>query len=232
MLSCALRSARQRRPKDEMTTTEINRVPRSPDEEAALLRTKPDGWEYLLFGAILRRKLDRLESKFRDHELSLVVPHGPVLDEPRAVNLVSDAIHPVLQLTGNFNRILSPEATERAFGKFGEPGDAARIEHLAERLIDIYEGFLDWAAELRGAGVPEAFEAVTVAASSLVDGPIRQVREFVDELIVEFDRLPAQLREGVDVNLKMTLVLQVEDGAQARFDEELARLAKHYGVGP
>jgi hypothetical protein len=214
----------------KMNTTEINRVPRSPDEEAALLRTKPDGWEYLLFGAILRRKLERLEPKFRDHELGLVHPHGPMLDEFEALNLVGNAFHPALQLTGNFNRILSPRATELAFGKVGEPGDPARIEHLAERLIDIYEGFLDWASELRGAGVPEPFEAVTAVASSLVDGPIRQVREFVRDLVVEFDRLPGRLRNGEDIKLKMTLVLAIEGDVQARLDDELARLTKRYGV--
>jgi hypothetical protein len=55
---------------------EIDRVPRSTEEEAVLLANRPAGWEYLLFASILRREKEALEPKWRDHELGFVQPHA------------------------------------------------------------------------------------------------------------------------------------------------------------
>jgi hypothetical protein len=206
---------------------EIDRVPRTAAEEAALLRTRPDGWEHLLFAALLRRQMDALEPKYRDHELGYAEPvRGPVLNDEEAAAFLESAFKQGLALLANFDRVMDPKAHERAFGPFGRDGDAARIEHLAGRLIDVYEGLLDWSARVRGTLMPERFERARELASSFVDRPVRQFREFVDHAISELDRVPALLRAGTEpINMTLKLTLSAEDGLAEELQRELNLLA-------
>jgi hypothetical protein len=206
------------------TRMEIDRVPRNADEEAALLRKRPDGWEFLLFAAILRRRMARLESKFRDHELGYVEPQGPMLDEHEAIRLLREAFHKGGSLGGNVERVLEPRAQELAFGALGEPSDPERIDHLAERLIDIYEAFLDWGASLRGTAVPDECERAFALASSFLDGPIRQMREFVDRVVGEVDLVPARLREGDPIRMTLTLTISIDEAVTSSLHDEMRRL--------
>jgi hypothetical protein len=208
-------------------TPEIDRVPRSVEEETALLLTRPDGWEYLLFASVLRRQKAALEAKYRDHELGYVQPHGPRLDDQQARDLIDGAFHTRRLLGSNVEKVLAPEAQELAFGPPGDPGDPTRIEHLAQRLIDIYEAFLDWSARLRGANVPDRFEQAVQLLSSYSDGPIEQFRAFVDDHVAQIDRLPAFLSEATEdepVRIVSTLTLSVDDEAVAKLRRELKKL--------
>jgi hypothetical protein len=47
-------------PQIEAAAPAIDRVPRTGEEEALLLATRPAGWEYLLFASVLRRRRDCL----------------------------------------------------------------------------------------------------------------------------------------------------------------------------
>jgi hypothetical protein len=211
---------------------EIDRVPRAPDEEATLLRVRPDGWEYLLFASVLRRRMDALEPKYRDHELRFARPaQGPRLIELDAVAFLSAAFGEARVLVDNLNRVLDKAAQERAFGPLGEPGDAVRIEHLGERLIDVYESLIDWAARLRGTPVDDEFERATELAGRFVDRPIQQFRDFVDRVMTEMDRLPALLRAAEPARLTLTLEVSIEEGLVEEFNAEQERLAGMYGLG-
>jgi hypothetical protein len=98
----------------------IERVPRTAEEEAALVRTRPDGWEYLLFASVLRRRMAELEPKHRDHQLRLIRPRsGPVLADAHAIEFIRSAFREASVLTDNFNRVFDEEAQERAFGAPG-----------------------------------------------------------------------------------------------------------------
>jgi TIR domain len=209
---------------------QIDRVPRTPAEEAALLRRRPDAWEYLLFAALLRRQLDALEPKYRDHELRYAEPVlQSVLDDAEVPAFFDSAFKHVLALLANFNRVMNPEAHERAFGRLGEQGDAARIEHLAGRLIDVYEGLLDWAARMRGTVMPARFERARELVSSFVDRPVLQFREFVDRVVLEIDRVPELLRDGTEpIRIVLTLTLSMEEGLEDEFQRELDRLARTF----
>jgi hypothetical protein len=205
----------------------ITRVPRSANEETALLLSRPPGWEYLLFASVLLRQKAALESKYRDHELGYGQPHGSRLDDLQASALIDESFGSARQLTSNVNRVLAPHAQELAFGLPGEPGDPTRIEHLAQRLIDIYEGFLDWSARLRGAVVPDRFERAVELLGAFADGPIEQIRAFVDENVANCDRLPALLREATDehpVEIVSTLTLSIDDKVVQQLNREFRRL--------
>jgi len=121
---------------------------------------------------------------------------------------------------------LDPAATESAFGRPGQPGDPDRIEHIATRLIEIYEAFLDSSARLRAAAVPERFERAAELASALADNPVRDLRRFVDQTVAEFDRVPALLREErtAPVEVRQTLTLTMNDQGVSDFIKEMKRI--------
>jgi hypothetical protein len=213
---------------------EIDRVPRTAEEEAALLRTRPEGWEYLLFASVLRREMDALEPKFRDHELRFAPPAvGPRLVASDASSLLQSAFRESIELMENFNRLFDPAAHERAFGQPGQPGDAARLEHLASRIIDVYEALLDWGSRVRQAPLAEEFTRAAELASRFVDRPIQQFRDFVDEVVAEVDRLPAALRaeSSEPVKVAVTLTLSIDDGLEQELADELRRLEEAYESG-
>ena len=205
----------------------IDRVPRTPEEQAALLLSRPSSWEHLLFASILRRRKEALEPKYRDHELRFVRPvDGLVLDDSAAAEFLAAAFRQSGALLANLDRLFDSKAQELAFGAPGEPGDPARIEHLALRVTDIYEGLLDWAARLRGTTVPSRFERALELSSSFVDGPIRQFREFVDRSVAEVDRVPALLREkgARPITIEISLALSIDDWVRNELQRELKRL--------
>lgn len=211
----------------------VERVPRTPEERATLLQGRQDGWEYLLFAAALLRERNALEPKYRDHEIGFAKPQpGPRLDVHEGVTLTSAATHEAGALVENVERIFSPAAQVVAFGAPGEPGDPEAIEHLASRVIDVYEGLLDWAARIRGTSFDDDFKTVAELVGHFVDLPIRQFREFVDKVVSECDRLPAFLASDGDETLHLTLELKVEMDPDVldRFTAEMRQLEMRYGI--
>jgi hypothetical protein len=214
--------------------TSLDRVPRTPEEEADLVRTRPAGWEFLLFAAVLRRKMEALEPKYRDHTLRFVhSSHGPKLRDAEATDYLASAFAESRVLTDNFNRVFDQTAQERAFGVLGEPGDPAEIDHLASRMIDVYEGMLDWAARVRSTSTDEQFHRAVELSSRFVDQPIQQFRDFVDLVVGETDQLPAALRAETPepITLTLTLTLSIEDGLEDQLHTELKRLETMYERG-
>lgn len=206
---------------------QIDRVPRTPEEEAALVRSRPEGWEYLLFASVLRRQMDALEPKYRDHQLRFARPaHGSKLPGEDAIAFLSSAFGESLLLMDNFNRVFEQAAHERAFGAPGEPGDPVQIEHLGTRLIDVYGDLLDWAARVRATPVDEEFKRALDISSRFVDQPIEQFREFVDQVVTEMDRVPAMIQAETPelIRLDFNITLSIEDGLEEQLAEELRRL--------
>jgi hypothetical protein len=205
----------------------IDRVPRSQAEEDLLLKMRPGGWEFLLFAAELQRQLTALDPRWRDHEMRLRGQStAGRLDDSAANEMIQTIFPRSTQLLDNFNRILSPESTQAAFGPPGTPGDDARIRHLAERLVDVYRDMLDVSATLRSAMVSDPFQPLFDVASRFFDQPIREVREFVGTVMNEMDALPAKLAQENSEPIKMTLTLTLtmEDGLIEEFSARLQEL--------
>jgi hypothetical protein len=202
---------------------EINRVPRTHSEEALLLRTQPDGWEYPLFAAVLRRKSDELESKWREHEARYRRPSETTLSEPEALDRMSGVFDEAAVIVDNMMLHFTPVSQERTFGKLGESGDPRRITEFAEGIVAAYSELLDWSARLRATGVPERFRGIFDIASEYADLPLRQLREYIDRVVDELDGLPAALREGRPITAVLTLTLSVDDEVGERFTRELER---------
>jgi len=100
------------------------------------------------------------------------------------------------------------------------------IEHLATRFIEVYEEILDIAARLRGARVSDNMTSVMDAAAHLADNPLKQIRDFIDQIVVETDAIPDRLALDEPITITLTLTLSIDDEAQKRIDLELDRAKK------
>lgn len=128
--------------------------------------------------------------------------------------------------TDNVIRMLKPQGRERAFGLPGQPGDPALIEHIADRFIEVYEEILDATARLRGARVSKNMEPVMDSAASMADGPLKQIRNFIDQLVAETDTIPERLARDEDVIINLTLILKIDKETTTRVEWEMDRAGK------
>lgn len=209
-----------------------DRVPRTTTDEARVLESKPPSWEHLLYAGVLLRRKAALEPKWRDHQIRYRASSGLALDEDAARDALGDLLEQIQGIVDNINRILTGESADRAFGLPGEDGDPDQIDHLANRLMDVYEGLLDWAAGIRSMTVPDNFREAFTALAAFADGPIEQTRAFVDEVVDQIDAVPARLEAGERVELKLTLTINILDGQMEAFNAAMGRLRQSYGLDP
>ena len=204
--------------------TAVDRVPRSEIEEQLLLLQRRPNWEYLYFGGRLLRERTAIEEKYRDYKLHYVPRTGEQLNLHQSIALIREAFDDALHLSELLEQLMSPEAQSRAFGNPGEPGDPDNIAHLAKRWNSIYEGFLDWAATIRGTRtVPEVDRAKELLAR-FVDDPIEQYRAFIDDMTAQFDAIPARVAAGEIIRIELTFTLSIPEEVSANFREELRRI--------
>jgi hypothetical protein len=201
------------------------RSPRTVDQKRELLAQRPDAWEYLLYAGVIWQGRQALESKWLDHELGYARRTGQHLDDHEALDLVSSAMTDFSACTTNVVRMLNPQARERAFGLPGQPGAPALIEHIANRFIEVYEEILDIAARLRGTGVSNNMAPVMDGAARMADTPLKQIRNFIDQLVAETDTIPDRLARDEKVSIDLTLTLTINDETTTQLHRDMERAA-------
>jgi hypothetical protein len=206
------------------------RVPRTLDQQRELLAQRPHGWEYLLYAGVLWQRREELEPKWRDHELGYTRRTGQHLDDRQAISFLSNAFDDFTACGPNMLKMLDPRAQERAFGAPGEPGDPALIEHIATRFVGVYEEMLDIATILRGTGVSQQMSSLMETAAHLTDTPLREIRDFIDQLVAECDRIPDRLALDQPVTIMLTLTLTIDEGALKSFHREMKRARRRIKI--
>ena len=190
----------------------INRVPRTEVEREQLLLERPVGWEFLYFGARLLHELNAVEGKYRDYLVGYAPPTGEVVSRLEAGLYIDKALRDTMQLVEEFARIMKDsDAQERAFGPPGEDGNPEALADYAKRMSGMYEGLMDWASKLRGAGIPSEFAKYVWLVASINDSSISAYREFVNDYVAANDRLPAQIAAGESVRHNWTLRFDIPD---------------------
>jgi len=187
---------------------------------------KTADWEYRLFADSLYQGREALESKYLEHNAGTVSSRVR-LNFHDANRVLQDALRRVGAAVGRLEQILSPTAQERAFGPPGEPGDAAAIRHLAQRVVSVYEELLDTAAQLRSIEAPELLQPTFRVASRYMDAPIEQLRQFIATAIDEIEALPERAADAVEPRtIELDLVLPLDAAVQRELDEEIKRMHK------
>jgi hypothetical protein len=201
-------------------------VPKTAQQRETLLRTQPDFWEYLLFAGDLRAGMDKLDSKWHDHELRIGRGERSQLDAASARDYLKRIFADIAGSFSQLDRVLIRENQHRAFGAPGEPGNADRVQHLAAFIISKYEELLDTAAALRNQSVPREFREIFELAAQHVDLPVTQMREFVDHAVEQIEQLPDLVAnhdpEAPPIVIDLPLTLSVDKEVQAKYAKELA----------
>jgi GntR family transcriptional regulator, transcriptional repressor for pyruvate dehydrogenase complex len=201
-------------------------VPKTADEETRLIAGDVDYWEHRLFAGSLYQGREALEFKYLDYRTGIVSSRVR-LNFDDANRVLQDAFHRVTAAVGTIEQILSPTAQQRAFGPPGEPGDAAAIRDLADRVVSVYEELLDTAAQLRSTEAPDVLQPTFRIASRYMDARIVQFRRFIATAIDELERLPERAADVVETRLiRPDLVLSFEDAIQRELGAEMKRMRR------
>lgn len=203
-------------------------VPTTPDMMRSLIVQRPPGWEYLLYGGALVQGRERLEGKYRDHAMGYARSTGRYVDSLHEANVVlKQGLDRGQYVTSQFGRVLDPQVQEQAFGPPGIPGDPDRIMHIAERFCDVYEGYMDIAAELRGTSLPDEFDRTRDILAQYWDQPIVRMRSFVDEFNASVHDLPQRIARGeTGITIEIIVKLEIPDALSRAFDKEYKRLKR------
>jgi CRP-like cAMP-binding protein len=206
------------------------RVPRTAEQRRPLLAQQPPAWEYLLFAGVLAQGKEALEPKWRDHQLRYVRRAGPALSDAEVPNFINGAFRELAGLTSNLERILDVDAKERAFGPLGVPGNPVHIEHLGQRLLEMYEGLLDWSARIRGTPTSDHFSRALQLLASYADNPIAEMRAFIDRYMDETSRLSERLANQDDddepIQVVMYITFEIDEHVSREFSREMKRLRR------
>ncbi|MFB6720035.1 TIR domain-containing protein [Kribbella sp. NPDC056345] len=203
-------------------------VPSSPDALQRLVTQRPPGWEYLLYAGSLIRARDRVEDKCRDHAIGYVRSTGIHLDSYADANVaIKQAMDRGQHLVQQFMRVLDPQVQEGAFGPPGYPGNPEMIMHIAKRFGDVYEGFIDTAAQLRGTAMPDEYSRLRDIVSRFYDQPIWRMRSFVDEFAWSVHDLPQRIERGdPGIAIRMEVTLEIPDELDKAATKEFKRLQR------
>jgi TIR domain len=201
-------------------------IPRTPQEQHHLLTQRPPAWEYLFYASVLLQHRASVDEKWRDHEIRYAPRNGKHIDNQGVINYLSSAADEASAIVEGINLVLNSDAQELAFGAPGEAGNPEKIEHLATRLIGIYEELLDWARNLRGISVSNDLRNTFELTARLVDLPIKQIRDMVDNYAAQVQQIPERLHRRESVHLEMTLKIDMDDEALSAFVDNLSEVAK------
>jgi hypothetical protein len=205
----------------------IERVPRDAEELEAVLRLKPAGWEYLLFAGYLFLGKQRLELRWRDHEVPPYAPKQAMDEASEATTYLSAAFNRISDLIAALTRVFPPEVQAQAFGEPGEPGDPIRIEHFATRIVQTYEALLDWAASLRAVEPPAVLQPAFETGARMADQPMLEIRQFIEDSVRETDRIPTFVanhdEDDAPLEIRLDLILTMDEAVSAEFHRRLKR---------
>lgn len=169
----------------------LTRTPRKDTELEQLINEKPPGWEYLLFAGTMYIEKLKIESKWHDFEMKYGRRTGLHFSDREAVTYLSNKWSDLAPAIDGASKALADDVRLKAFGPEGQPGDVDRIIHMAKHVVGAYEQMLDWAADLRGAGVSELLGNLYEAAAEASRQPISEFRDFVDSTVKQFDVIPS-----------------------------------------
>jgi hypothetical protein len=143
------------------------------------------------------------------------------------------ALSELAGIASNIERILDDKAKERAFGPDGVPGDPVHIEHLGQRLLELYESLLDWSANIRGTPTSDEFSRAFELLALHSDHCIGELRAFIDkyaEQIVPLSK-PRTDPNSEPIVITMTITFAIDKHVSREFGREVKRLGRRGLLG-
>ena len=199
-------------------------IPGTPEQRQQLLSERPIAWEYILWASIMWEGKERLEEKWRDHELRLPRPSSSILNADNIRKFPNEVLDFLQDFLRRLNSVFAADSQERALGKSGEPGDPVKIDHYARCVVSLYEELIDWAAQLRGIKARPEYARLAEIAAQFADLPLQLMRSFFDDFVQGISVLPARIAAGEHVDFHLTLKLDLDDSVTDAFLQEYQRV--------
>ncbi len=200
-------------------------------ELAALVNDQPQEWEWALFTSILVQRRTPLLPRLRDSELGFTpastarVYSGTELART-LVGLIDEMVSTAKQLE---SFTLAPAFMD-SFREHadGSPADAEAIKHIANRVMDYHERFLELSERCRKLSVPSQYADIVTDCARLLDIPLQSYREFIGELVDVVEALPQVLQHATgDMHMgSVVLDIDVDDQLRSRIFKRLEAISK------
>lgn len=202
------------------------RVPRTAAEAAVLVGERPAAWEYLLFSYWLSTGLEQRADAYNDFRIGFALD-GEFVPSDKLIDHLLAAIARMSNTMNVLNSLLLGPAQTTAFGKPGEPGDPDLIEHLAGRILAVYDSLIDQARSLRAAAssLDEGREAMAALADYLVQ-PVDSTRDFVQNTRREMDLVTDRIEAGDPINLTFEIAWDVPAPVAERYGQAFEKLTE------
>lgn len=200
------------------------RVPRSSEELQNLVTLRPEFWEYWLYAGTLQLGIEALESKYLDYEMGFAKHTGMSYQGREAFEFLRSVPDNASTLINAFNTVMDRDVQRRAFAEPGVSGDPERIIHMAQRLLDVYEGFMDEAARVLGSSVPASFRRAQLAGAKFGVSPIEEIRGFVPKCVDSMNNFPemAAGHEGdTPLELHLGMTITIDESVTSEFIDGL-----------
>jgi hypothetical protein len=210
----------------------VTQVPRSGEQRSDLIAQQPFAWEYRLFAGVLLDGREYLDWKWRDHVLRFAPGQRRSMNSVDALAYLDGKWDSAASLCRGVEILLSTEATEMAFGRPGEVGNADLIEHLGRRIIGVYEGLIDWSSDLRTIATADELVEVFELAARSTDRPLSDIRGFIEHLVGEMEELPSRLagNEGRSISIEVSLIVHGDDELIETYRKKLKSARKKLGL--
>jgi len=209
---------------DEVELIRSLGVPGTPEQRQRILSERPVAWEYILWASVMWAGKERLEGKWRDHELRLPRLSSSILNADNIRKFPNEVLDYLQDFIRRLNLVFADDSQEWALGKSGAPGDPVKIDHYARRVVSLYEELIDWAAKLRGMKARPEYARLAEIAAQFVDLPLQLMRSFFDDFVQEISALPGRIAAGEHVDFGLTLKLDLDSSVTDAFLREYQRV--------
>ncbi|OBG23474.1 hypothetical protein A5765_18725 [Mycolicibacterium celeriflavum] len=201
------------------------------DELDVLLDEKPTEWRWAAFVSVLLQRLADVRPRLRDLDLHYTPARSGYARNGREVAVfVEDSLDDLYEHCRRLESFIRAPAFMGVFGDSNDEStaDAEGIVHVANRLMDFHERFLELAERCRDVSVPSAYTGLLQDCSLLMDIPLDGFRRFIDELVELVEEMPAVLRYAPgDVDFgSITLEIVVDDRLIKRIEKQVRAALK------
>ena len=162
-------------------TTLTNNLRLLSGEALNIYLTKPSGWEFRLFSAVLINDIVELENKRRD------LAYGISYADKRQFDSVTKFLNYIIEKVSKLDTLVDNISTQikvvhvDAMGPSGQNGNADLIVYNAKSIISIYSSIIDWTLDGFGILPSSEQEDVVKCIPEVSKTTLQDIERFVNE---------------------------------------------------
>lgn len=198
-------------------------------ESLRIILEKPDGWEYILLGQVIKDQIYRSSDLRRDLLYGISFGHIRNLSSPSEIfDYLSKKLDEMLLITNGLSSLYN-QAIPVAIGAPGEPGDVEHIVYVGERIGTVYKEFINWGLDFKTISVEEEWQGVVDSLFILWESPLRNLDDYSIKYSQEMLMLKTMTEEERESHIfDLTLTLTPPDLTQ--YNIETKKIRKKYGL--